>query len=123
MIRRKRMLTRQTFTDVSALLDAAYRKKNIFEALALTNEELEWLTQGLFNLPIDYVKLDGSIVARLDHPKMSDMAGSIVQMCHKIGMEVIAEYVKDAQTVTQVKAIGVDMMQGYAYGEPSPILD
>ncbi len=76
----------------------------------------------LFNLPIDYVKLDGSIVSKLEHPKMQDMAGSIVQMCHKMGMTVIAEFVKDEETVQKVQAIGVDMMQGYAFGKPAPEL-
>lgn len=73
----------------------------------------------LFNLHIDYIKIDGSIIQRLDDPKMVKLAKTIVSMAHDLGIETIAEFVSDQHLLNECKSIGIDYLQGYAIGKPS----
>lgn len=72
----------------------------------------------LFNLHIDYIKIDGSIIQRLDDPKMVKLAKTIVMMAHDLEIETIAEFVSDPQLLLICKNIGIDLLQGYALGYP-----
>lgn len=73
----------------------------------------------LFNLHIDFIKIDGSIIQRLDDPKMVKLAKTIVSMAHELGIETIAEFVSDTVLLEHCRSIGIDYLQGYAVGKPS----
>ena len=74
----------------------------------------------LFNLHIDYIKIDGSIIQRLDDPKMTKLAKTIVSMAHDLEIQTIAEFVSDPMLLKHCKNIGIDLLQGYAIGYPIP---
>lgn len=75
----------------------------------------------LFNLHIDYIKIDGSIIQRLDDPKMAKLAKTIVTMTHELGIKTIAEFVSNRDLQHQCHSIGIDYLQGYAIGKPSAL--
>lgn len=74
----------------------------------------------LFNLHIDYIKIDGSIIQRLDDPKMAKLAKTIVSMAHDLEIQTIAEFVSDPVLMQHCQTIGIDLLQGYAIGYPIP---
>lgn len=76
----------------------------------------------LFNLDIDYIKIDGSIIQRLDDPKMVKLAKTIISMAHDLNIQTVAEFVSDPKLSKMCYEIGVDLLQGYAIGHPSSSL-
>lgn len=75
----------------------------------------------LFNLQIDYIKIDGSIIQRLNDPKMAKLAKIIVTMAQELEIQTIAEFVSEKVLMDHCKSIGIDMLQGYYIGHPLPI--
>ncbi|UTW45613.1 EAL domain-containing protein [bacterium SCSIO 12696] len=76
----------------------------------------------LQQLPVDAVKIDGSFVRDMANNEVNQ---SIVQSVHAIGhalgMETVAEWVEDTETISMLKKIGVDYIQGYVVSAPFPI--
>jgi len=78
--------------------------------------------QYLKNLPVDYIKIDGSFVAdmvnnTIDHA----MVAAINEVGHIMGIETIAEYVENDQIIKKLQDIHVDYGQGYGIEQPKPI--
>lgn len=76
----------------------------------------------LKNLPVDYVKIDGSFVRDiLSNPVSRSMAKSINDIGHAMGLATIGEFAETAEIVQELKTMGVDFAQGYAVAKPVPI--
>ena len=78
--------------------------------------------QYLKNLPVDYLKIDGSFVAdmvnnNIDHA----MVSAINEIGHVMGIETIAEYVENEQIIKKLQDINVDYGQGYGIEQPKPL--
>jgi diguanylate cyclase (GGDEF)-like protein/PAS domain S-box-containing protein len=78
--------------------------------------------QYLKNLPIDYLKIDGSFVAdmvnnNIDHA----MVSAINEVGHVMGIETIAEYVENDQIIKKLQEMNVDYAQGYGIAQPKPL--
>jgi len=73
----------------------------------------------LRELPVDYVKIDGSFVTNI-HRNRNDyaIARSINDLAHFLGQETIAESVENDQIVNKLREIGVDYLQGWGIGRP-----
>ena len=77
----------------------------------------------LKNLPVDYLKIDGSFVQTIDESLVSyTMVESINSIGHVMGIKTIAEFVKNPEIKRKLIAIGVDYAQGYHIAEPIPLL-
>lgn len=78
----------------------------------------------LKNLPLDYLKIDGSFVKDIldDHVDAS-MVDAINKVGHEMGLETIAEYVESAAVMEKLREIGVDYAQGNGVGLPVPLDD
>ena len=75
----------------------------------------------LKNLPVDYLKIDGSFITDIvDDPVNCAMVEAVNHMGHAMGLETIAEYVANAPILEKVKSLGVDYAQGYEVAEPQP---
>lgn len=75
----------------------------------------------LKNLPVDYLKIDGSFVRDMvDDPIDFAMVESINQLGHVMGIRTIAEYVENESIRASLQQLGVDFAQGYAVGGVSP---
>ncbi|MDL2229005.1 EAL domain-containing protein, partial [Treponema sp. OttesenSCG-928-L16] len=76
----------------------------------------------LKNLPVDYLKIDGSIVKDIDENRVNYiMVQSINSMCHVIGLKTIGEYAQNEKVIETLRSIGADYAQGYALSEPLPL--
>jgi len=78
----------------------------------------------LRELPVDYVKIDGSFVTNI-HKNRNDyaIARSINDLAHFLGQETIAESVENDEIVTKLREIGVDYLQGWGVGRPKRLAD
>ena len=77
----------------------------------------------LKKLPLSYVKLDGSYILELDkNPDHQVFVESLTNMVNAFGMQTIAEFVEDEETLIKLRELGVDYAQGYYIGKPSPLL-
>jgi diguanylate cyclase (GGDEF)-like protein/PAS domain S-box-containing protein len=78
----------------------------------------------LRNLPVDYLKIDGSFVRGLDtDPVNAAMVNAIFQLGKVMGIETIAEFVENDATLHVLAEIGVDYAQGYGIARPRPLDD
>lgn len=76
----------------------------------------------LKNLPVDYLKIDGSFVKDMvDDPIDRAMVRSINEVGHVMGIKTIAEFVENDQTLVHLREIGVDYAQGYGIEMPVPL--
>ena len=76
----------------------------------------------LKNLPVDYLKIDGSFVRDIDtNPVNRAMVKSIHQVGHVMGLETIAEFVENTAIMKVLAEIGVDYAQGYGIAIPRAI--
>ncbi len=77
----------------------------------------------LKQLPVDYLKIDGSYVRDLLHdPVDRAMVEAVNQIGHSMGIKTIAEYVEDKAILGVLASIGVDFAQGYAIDKPQPLV-
>ncbi|NNM52642.1 MAG: EAL domain-containing protein [Pseudomonadales bacterium] len=73
----------------------------------------------LKNLPVDFIKIDGSFIKNLDKDKADyAMVKSIHEMAKLLGKATIAEYVENQAILECLREIGVDFVQGYEIEKP-----
>ncbi len=73
----------------------------------------------LKTLPIDFVKIHGSIVRDIvDSPKDLALVKSINEIGHFLGKKTVAEFVENDDILTRLRQMGVDYAQGYGIEAP-----
>ncbi len=77
----------------------------------------------LKQLPVNYLKLDGSfvkdmVIDPIDHA----IVEAVTQIGHVMKLKTIAEWVENEATLLALKAIGVDFAQGFGIGKPELFL-
>ena len=75
----------------------------------------------ILKLNIDYIKIDGSLIEKVDEEIYSNLIKSIVGFCKKQNIKLIAEFVSDLKKFRYVKSLGIDYSQGYYIQRPLPI--
>jgi diguanylate cyclase (GGDEF)-like protein/PAS domain S-box-containing protein len=76
------------------------------------------------HLPFDFLKIDGEFVRHsATSPSDRVILESLIHAARGLGKRTIAEYVEDAATVTLLRELGVDMVQGFYTGGPRPLAD
>jgi diguanylate cyclase (GGDEF)-like protein/PAS domain S-box-containing protein len=77
---------------------------------------------SLKNLPMDYLKIDGSFMQNLARDSVNQaMVTATIKLARSLNFKVIAEQVEDAAGLDAARNIGVDYVQGYAVGRPKPL--
>jgi EAL domain-containing protein (putative c-di-GMP-specific phosphodiesterase class I) len=76
----------------------------------------------LRNLPVDYLKIDGSFIKNIaENPIDFAMVEAINRIGHVMGIKTIAECVEKETTLHALKKLGVNYAQGYAIAKPHPL--
>jgi diguanylate cyclase (GGDEF)-like protein/PAS domain S-box-containing protein len=76
----------------------------------------------LKNMPIDFLKIDGSFVRDMDkNPVNSAMVEAMNTLGHIIGVKTIAEFVCNSTIKEKLTDLNVDFAQGFELSEPKPI--
>lgn len=73
----------------------------------------------LKRLPIDEVKIDLSFIQEMRRSQRdADIVQSVIELAHRLRLLVIAEGVEDEGTVTQLRTMECNVIQGYYYSKP-----
>lgn len=76
----------------------------------------------LKNMPVDYLKIDGSFVKDMDENAVnSAMVEAINNLGHVMGIKTIAEFVRNRQILDRLKDLGIDYAQGYEIAKPQSL--
>ena len=76
----------------------------------------------LKNLPVDYMKIDGSFVKNMEHDSVDQaMVETINHIGHLLGKRTVAEFAENEVIIEKLGAIGVDFAQGYGVCIPKPL--
>ncbi len=79
--------------------------------------------QYLKELPVDFVKIDGSFIKSLTHNADDEVfVQALCDAVHGFNKTVVAEFVEDQATLDLLREIGVDYAQGYLIGRPEAAL-
>jgi EAL domain-containing protein (putative c-di-GMP-specific phosphodiesterase class I) len=76
----------------------------------------------LKNLPVDYLKIDGSFVKNI----VNDPIDRVTVECfsrigHVMNIQTIAEFVENEAIIDKLRELGVDYGQGYGISRPCPL--
>ena len=78
----------------------------------------------LKELPIDYLKIDGSLVKNLATDSIDrEMVRAINEIGHTVGAQTIAEFVEDEKALGHLRDMGVDFAQGYGLCKPKALTE
>ena len=73
----------------------------------------------LSTLPIDSLKIDRSFVMGMDKaPQNLEIVRAVVNLGRSLGKKIVAEGIETAEQLAAVKAMGVDVGQGYLLSRP-----
>ncbi len=75
----------------------------------------------LFDLPIDIVKIDRSMISNIDQDSArAAIVGGIIRGLHEHGIAIVAEGVEREDELEWLNMTGVDYVQGFLTGRPTP---
>ena len=70
-------------------------------------------------MPVDFLKIDGSFIKDIvDNPISLAMVRAVNDIAHLMGMRTVAEFVESHAIAVVLRGIGIDYLQGYAFGRP-----
>ena len=73
------------------------------------------------NLPLDFLKIDGSIVLQIVRTREAlTKVRAIQRVCKVIGIRTIAEMVESKDSMDRLREVGVDYVQGFGVAQPRP---
>jgi diguanylate cyclase (GGDEF)-like protein len=77
--------------------------------------------QYLKRFPVDFIKIEGEFINNMSKNEI-DLAfvESAVSMAKSLGIETIAEFIENEETLDLVKSLGIDYAQGYLLATPQP---
>jgi diguanylate cyclase (GGDEF)-like protein/PAS domain S-box-containing protein len=77
----------------------------------------------LKDLSVDFLKIEGEFVQNMVEDRIKRaMVESINQIGHVMGLQTIAEWVENRQTLEALREMGVDYAQGYWLCRPQPLV-
>ena len=77
--------------------------------------------EHILNINTDYIKLDGSLIKKIDEDIYYNLLKSIVLFCKEQNIKVVAEFVSNLKVLRYVKSLDIDYSQGYYINKPEKI--
>ncbi|MGE5466788.1 MAG: putative bifunctional diguanylate cyclase/phosphodiesterase [Ignavibacteria bacterium] len=75
--------------------------------------------QYLRRFPVDFLKIEGDFIVKiLENQKDKSFVQTIHQLAADLGIQVIAEHVESEEVLAELRAMGVELAQGYYVGRP-----
>ena len=77
---------------------------------------------NLKQLPMDYLKIDGSFMRDLGRDSVNQaMVSAVVGMARTLNFRLVAEEIEDVAALEAARAMGIDFVQGHVIGRPRPL--
>ena len=74
----------------------------------------------LGTFPVDVIKMDRSFVMRMNEGPGAVIAASLIDLAHKLDIQVVAEGVEHEAQLDQLMALGCEKAQGYLFSQALP---
>lgn len=75
--------------------------------------------EHLLRLKVDIIKIDGSLIKTIDQDANAfQVTAGLAAFAHRLGIEVVAEFVHNQAVQQRVAEIGIDFSQGAYFGMP-----
>ena len=74
----------------------------------------------IIHLPIDIVKIDKSLIDKLDEERCRNIIVDTIVMMHHNGLKVVCEGVETKEQALFLESMGCDYIQGFYYAKPMP---
>jgi len=75
----------------------------------------------ILKLNVDYLKIDGSLIQKINEDIYRNLVTSIINFCKKEHIETVAEFVSDLKIQRRVKSLDIDYSQGFYIQKPMSI--
>jgi EAL domain-containing protein (putative c-di-GMP-specific phosphodiesterase class I) len=75
----------------------------------------------LRRLPLDLVKIDRSFLENIESESTAAIIRAITMLAHSLGLRVVAEGIENDRQMETLRAVGVDLAQGFLIGRPAPL--
>ncbi len=76
----------------------------------------------LKNLPIDYLKIDGSLIRNIaEDPADLGIVDAVNRIGHLLGFKTVAEFVENDAIMAKLRQVGIDYAQGYGIHKPEAL--
>lgn len=76
----------------------------------------------ILRLNVDLLKIDGSLIRNIDTDVGAQtIVTAVTNFSKRLGLKTVAEFVHSEAVLAKCRELGVDYMQGYLLGEPSPL--
>ncbi len=73
----------------------------------------------LLNTPVDTLKIDQSLIHNMTNDDRNFLViRTIIDLCRSLGLRSVAEGVESVETIHQLRALGCDLVQGFAIARP-----
>lgn len=77
---------------------------------------------SLRRLPIDWLKLDRSLIAQIDRHRIDQaIIQAVLNMARELGVDIVAEGIENEAQAQWLAAAGCLRQQGYFYSKPQPL--
>lgn len=73
-----------------------------------------------FDIPVDFLKIDGSLIKRVNDYKGYLVVEAISNFAKRLGVKTVAEYVENREIFEKLKKLEIDLFQGYYFSPPKP---
>lgn len=115
------LLESEGLKDIQKTIDFCYRMKLYGASIAIDDFGSGYSNfVYFFDMPIDILKIDGSLIKRVHEFRGVIALQSIVTFARHLGIKTVAEFVEDEALFNKLKQLGIDMYQGYYFSEPVP---
>jgi lactose/cellobiose-specific phosphotransferase system IIC component len=75
----------------------------------------------LYELPIHSVKIDRSLIHKLEDEKARKVLQSLITLCQTLGYKSVAEGVETHAQYLRLKSMGIDYIQGFYFAKAMPL--
>ena len=115
------LLESEGLKDIQKTIDFCIHMKNYGALIAIDDFGVGYSNfVYFFDIPIDILKIDGSLVKRIHEPKGQVLLEIIVSLSQHLGIKTVAEFVENETIFKKLRSLGVDMYQGYYFAQPKP---
>lgn len=119
-------ITETTLLDGSAMIvERLSRLRALGVRIAVDDFGTGYSSLGyLRTLPVDTVKIDRSFISNMVRdPAAAAIVQAVTDLCHALGLEIVAEGIEEPAESGCVRALGCDLGQGFLYSRPVPAAD
>ena len=111
-------LSERSLDGWSALNDEiAERLRNAGVSLAMDDFGTGYAALGSLPVtPVDVVKVDRSMVPRLEDPRQAVLLRRVVEMLHELDFLIVVEGIEQPEDMAMVRSVGVRLAQGHLFG-------